>query len=101
MIRGTTPKHIFTLPFHTDAVKECRVLYAQGDDIVLTKALNDCDKSENDLIVHLTQEETFLFDSTNTVKLQLRVLTFDGEVVASKPMCITVTKCLGSDEVLS
>lgn len=101
MIRGTTPKHIFVLPFHTDAVKECRVLYAQGGEVVLTKTVSDCDMDGNELSVHLTQEETFLFDCTAWVELQLRVLTFDGEALASKPMQVSVTKCLGTEEVLA
>lgn len=100
MVRGTTPKHTFILPFSSDAVKKCEIIYQQHGETVLTKTESDCDMAENEIAVKLTQAETFAFGADEWVDIQLRILTFDGEVLASKPMRISVTRCL-SEEVLA
>lgn len=99
MIRGTTPKHIFRLPFAATAVKKCEIIYQQNGATVLTKTETDCDMAEDEIAVKLTQAETFAFGADEWVDIQLRILTFDGEVLASKPIRISVTRCL-SEEVL-
>ena len=41
MIRGTTPTHIFNIPFDTSLVDEVKITYAQEDEIILIKGTAD------------------------------------------------------------
>lgn len=100
MIQGTTPKHVFALPFHSDAVKSCEILYCQKGTEILKKTLESCAAEGNEISVKLTQSETFLFADDAFVEIQLRVLTHDSEALASKVMQISVHRCL-SQEVLA
>jgi len=97
MIRGTTPTHIFALPFDVSNVAECMVIYAQDDTEVLHKKTDACSMSGNELRVELTQEETLLFDCSKNVQIQLRVLTTEGKALATKPAIYPVHKCLNSE----
>lgn len=97
MIRGTTPLHVFTLPLDTALCSKIKIIYAQDDEIVLTKTNDECDLNGNTVSVRLTQKETFLFDSDKHVQIQVRVLTATGEALVSGIKCIDVGKCLESE----
>ena len=99
MIRGTTPTHGFVLPFDTDMIQTIQIIYAQNDETVLTKGNDDCTFDGNTASVKLTQEETFLFTEDVPVEVQVRVLTTDGDAMASHVMRVHCDECL-SDEVL-
>ena len=96
---GTTPTHTFILPFDTKTIQKVQIVYSQNDQIVLEKCVEDCTLKENTVCVKLTQEETFLFKSKCSVKVQLRVMTTGGDVISSDVMCVCCDECL-SDEVL-
>lgn len=100
MIRGTTPTHYFTLPFDTDKVKEIKIIYAQEEQIVLEKTIDDCTLEGNTASVKLTQEDTLLFDCHKFVQIQVRVLTKNDEAMASEIENVKVGKCL-DNEVLT
>lgn len=100
MIRGTTPTHIFNIPFDTSLVDEVKITYAQDDEIVLIKGTSDCVLDTNTVKVTLSQEDTFLFDHKKKVQVQLRLLTKSGEVLASIVENVGVSKCL-DNEVLA
>lgn len=101
MIRGTTPTHIFQIPFDTSLIKELKILYAQSDEILLEKRMCDCDIGGDTITVHLTQKETFLFDcKKNRVEIQVRILTTNDEVLSSTIMNVPISKCL-DNEVLA
>lgn len=95
MIRGTTPTHIFTLPLDTDQLDEVMILYAQSDTVLLKKTTAECTMEGKTVRTTLTQEDTFLFDCTKPVQIQVRVLTLGGEALASTIQTIAVGKCLG------
>ena len=97
---GTTPKHTFTLPFDTSLIKTVQVTYKQGDKIVLKKKTEACTLDGATISYRLTQEETFLFDQETTVRIQVRVLTHDGQAPASDVMYRSPQECL-DDEVLT
>lgn len=97
VIRGTTPTHIFTIPFEVSLAKEVRVTYGQDDNVIVTKTEEDCDLSGNQIKLMLTQADTFLFDSKRPVQIQLRILTVDNKVMASKVKTVDVLKCLDSE----
>lgn len=99
MIRGSTPTHIFTLPFGAETVKTIEITYAQNEKVKLQKANADCVLEGNTVSIKLTQEDTFKFDEKPLVEIQIRVLTLGGDVIASDIMYTTVKRCL-SDEVL-
>ena len=93
MLIGTTPTHIFRLPFDTSLVAEAREIFRQEGREVLRKETADFKKEGNVLSVSLSQEETFLFDATD-VTYQLRVKMLDGTVLNTKPKTIPVIECL-------
>lgn len=99
MTRGSTPTHVFTLPFGAETVKTVEITYAQNEAIKLQKTNADCVLEGNAVSVKLTQEDTFKFDEKPLVEIQIRVLTLGGDVIPSDIMYTTVKRCL-SDEVL-
>ena len=99
MMRGTTPKHMFELPFDTEEIQELHVLYAQNDELVLKKTKADCVLDGSTVSVTLTQQETLQFESDKNVKIQLRVLTKAGQALASRPHEESVYSLL-EDEVI-
>ena len=99
MRKGTTPTLTFKLPFETAMLANAKVTLRQ-DDAVLEKRLCDCATAENSLTVKLTQEETFLFDCNSHIKAQLRVVTINGDALASDIFTIFVAQCL-DNEVIS
>lgn len=98
MQRGTTPTHIFTLPFDVEQAEEIRVLYAQDGDVKIKKEKEDLQILFNSITLKLTQEETFLFDTKSLVEIQIRV-KMDNNVFASDILTVRVQKLL-EDEVL-
>lgn len=100
MIRGTTPTHIFNIPFDTSLVDEVKITYAQDDEIVLIKGTSDCVLDTNTIKVTLSQEDTFLFDHKKNVQVQVRLLTKSGEAFASIVEKVGVSQCL-DNEVLA
>ena len=99
MIRGTTPTHIFTVPFDTSIIKTVRVIYEQNNKKILYKRNEDVEISDNTISLKLTQEDTLKFKHGKNVKIQLRVLTNDGEAMNSAIIVDSVQECL-DDEVL-
>ena len=99
MRKGTTPTLTFKLPFEVSMLSNAKVTLCQ-DDVRLEKKLCDCETTEDSLTVKLTQEETFLFECNSTIKAQLRVVTINGDALASDIFSIFVAQCL-DDEVIS
>lgn len=85
MIRGTTPVLEFTLPFETDLLEEAYVTIAQRGTVVIEKSINECTLKHDMLSVRLPQEETLKLNAQRNLRaeIQLRVLTRDGEALAS------------------
>ena len=94
---GTTPTHTFIFPFETSLIKELKITYAQKKKTVLVKYLDDCEISQNSVSVPLTQEDTFLFAENVNVEVQARVLTMQGDALASDIRIVTAGRCLDSE----
>lgn len=93
---GTTPTHTFTIPVGiANVVEKVRVVYAQCDKIILTKDVTNL--TGNDVIVKLTQEETLKFHHRKPVRIQLRVLTTDGDSLTSNVIERSPYECLESE----
>ena len=99
MIRGTTPTHIFKLPFATSIISKLRVTYAQDGEIILEKTESDCTLDGDNISLKLTQEESFKFKARVNVEIQLKVKAADGEITATTVKTIPVERAL-SEEVL-
>ena len=99
MKRFTTPHFIFTLPFETSLIKSLKVYFQQNDKLILEKETEHCEMEECDIKLRLTQEETALFDSEKHAKVQLHVLTVDGEAMTSAIYRTDVGECLGSEVI--
>ena len=97
MIRGTTPTHIFTIPFDTALIADLRISYAQCGKEVVVKTKEDATLDGQTITVKLTQEETFNFDCSKRVFVQVRVLTLGGEAVSSEVMMVSVEQCLNNE----
>ena len=97
MRQGTTPKHTFTLPFAVPNTSAVRIIYAQGEKVLFVKTGTDVSIVENKISTRLSQEETFSLDYKQKVKIQIRILTENGEALASHIMTASVEDCLESE----
>lgn len=90
---GTTPTHRFRCSIDPALLVCVRVIYKQKDAEVLRKETKDI-KTEGDfLVVSLSQEETFLFDCTTPIKVQIRGKTSGGKVMKSNIITIKPSEC--------
>ena len=61
MYRGTTPTHIFTLPFNVEQLQKVEVTYEQLGRVILQKTKTDCTLEGKIIRLELTQAESLLF----------------------------------------
>lgn len=99
MIRGTTPTHIFTLPFDSGEISQLRLTYSQDGVTVFEKNETEVNRAGTQLEYTLTQTESLAFTEQKAVEIQLKIKTIDGTVVASKIMRTNVSTVL-NEEVL-
>lgn len=97
---GTTPTHIFTLPFDPALLKRIKITYAQNGKVILEKYETDCTIEGREIRLELSQEDTFKFDERSIVDIQIRVLTHDGKAPKTPVYHIRPDECLDT-EVLS
>lgn len=84
MIRGTTPTLTFTADMDCEQLDKLDISFAQHDKVVLSKGLADCVIDGNEITVHLTEEDTLLFDSRkNPVQIQLRAGIGDTRIASN------------------
>lgn len=100
MRKGTTPTHIFTIPFDTAIVKEALVVYAQDDKEVFRKETYDCMMDGKHIGVKLTQDDTLRFNHSRNVQVQLQVLTTEGDSYVSDVWVIRANQCLNNEVLL-
>lgn len=97
MIQGTTPTHVFRLPIDTSTIQKLRITYSQFGKTVLEATEADCTMSEKEIRFKLTQQDTLQFTPLTAVDLQIKVLTIDNNVMASKILSLSVEKILNSE----
>ena len=110
MVRGSTPKHTFNLPFEVPEGACVRIVYAQNDVVIVEKTATDCNISGSEVVTRLTSEETLLFDCTPhfhngrkepyPVEIQIGIKTVTGDKIWSNIIETTVDKCLRKDGVI-
>lgn len=99
MIRGTTPTHKWTIPVDASFIRGIRVIYKQGEDVLLVKTTEDCIVEGKKLKVTLTQEDTLKFSHEDTAEVQVRLLTTDMKSLATRVMKVPIWELL-DDEVM-
>ena len=99
IMRGTTPKNIFTIPFSTALIKDLRISYGQNHKELFVKDIYDCELVGNSITVCLSQEDTLKLNCGLRLEIQVRVLTEGNEVLTSEIIVVDVGRCL-NDEVL-
>ena len=100
MRQGTTPEFVFELPFDTEGIKNAKIIFVTYGGYKLEKRLDDCAFEGNKIKVRLSQAETFRFDCTHPLKVQLRILTKGGDALTSETFCVDINECL-DNEVLA
>lgn len=100
MFKGGTPTHIFNVAIDISLIKDVKITYSQDSKVILTKKTDECQIHDGEIRTRLSQEDTFLFDGSKFVNIQLRVLTHEGDVLPSKIFTKSVAECL-DDEVLT
>lgn len=111
MYRATTPRHTFIFEVDPDEnFEQILITYAQDGEIILEKEKSDLSfyeienedgETEYAASLELSQIETNLFraGTKKMVDIQVRVLTYAGEALASDEKHIPVKRVL-NDEVL-
>lgn len=84
VIRGTTPKHDFELPYSKELIKDLRITYGQNKKALFTKTIEECQFSEGKVSVTLTQEETYLFNPNKKLYIEIRIQFFNDEIVRTE-----------------
>lgn len=98
-IRGTTPTFIINLPFNTSTLTNCEMYFAQEDELLVTKSLEDFEADGTTLTISLTQADTLLFSDDEKLQIQLRFLFTDGSVEATTIMKKKVGEILKDGEI--
>lgn len=85
MVQGTTPTLLFKFSVDLDLILEWRICFSQEGKENLIKTSADCLVDENKVIyVKLTQEETLAFDEKKILRIQVKALTKDNNVIPSQ-----------------
>lgn len=93
MIRGTTPTLTFNLPFETSVVKSAYITI-RSKEVEVEKETKDCILNGTTITTKLTQEDTLKLPESKLAKVQLRILTNDGEALATSVYEIRVGELL-------
>lgn len=93
MKRGTTPTLTFGVDIPTANISVLNVALSQNGNVVIEKVLGDCDVTDNEIAVTLTEDETLKLKD-GYVQMQIRVYMADGKKLASNIMSTTVDKIL-------
>lgn len=99
MRRGTTPTITFSLPFNVNTVRNVEVYFAQNDELVLEKSMDECVLSGTTLAVTLSQADTLLLDDEEKLQIQVRFVFTDGSVDATEIIKGKVKEILKDGEI--
>lgn len=101
MRRGTTPTLTFETPYAADLIQSGYISFMQRGTDVLDISLTDpaVTIGYEFISVDLTQEQTLLFTTADTVKIQIRAKLNSGKVVASNIVEDSVCPILKEGEI--
>ena len=100
MRRGTTPAYSFSLPagIHLRDFAAAYLTFAQNGHVILEKALEELEATEEGFRFSLSQADTLRF-STGPVHIQLRARMPDGTAVASDVLSAVAQGVLKDGEI--
>lgn len=98
-IRGTTPTITFNLPFDVSEIRNCEVYFAQNDELLVTKEIEDCVLDGRTLSVTLSQEDTLAFDDDAKLEMQIRFVFTNGTVDATQIVKGKIGRILKDGEI--
>ena len=78
-------------------IKSIRIVYAQNTRTVLVKNTEDVTIGDKSVSVRLTQEETRRFSPTGNADIQVRILTVQGDALASDIIRVPVQDVLDNE----
>lgn len=97
MYRFTTPTHRFKFKTNPDDFAKIEITYVQRGNIILIKTKEDITIEANNIVsLYLTQEETAMFLPNVTASVQIRVMTNDNSVFASKVVNVEILPILNN-----
>ena len=102
MIRGTTPRLSFTVPFDPTHTKRIWITFSQNNKEVFTLEKKDCTFEDKTIHTTLTQAQTLSLVANSNVQIQLRVTFANGEsdeALASDIITTTVQRILKDGEI--
>lgn len=99
MIRGTTPRLVFAFDYTIDFIKALRITFMQNGENKVEKKEQDVTLEDNKITVKLSQEDTLAFSENEIVEVQLKVLTTEGDVLATDKYKLRVQDIL-NEEIL-
>ncbi len=102
MIRGTTPRLIFTVPFDPSTAKRIWITFSQCSNEAFTVEKDCCAFEGQTISVTLTQAQTLSLAANADVQIQLRVSFSNGdmdEALASEIITTSVQKILKDGEI--
>jgi hypothetical protein len=102
VIRGTTPRLFFTVPFDPAEAKKIWITFSQNEKEVFTVEKDACEYEGNTISVKLSQKQTLSLSAGSNVSIQIRV-SFDGdgmdEALASGIITTSVQRILRDGEI--
>lgn len=100
VIRGTTPTHEFDLPYPIEIIQSLRITYGQSRKPVHIKKLGEygCEVTDGKLKVSLNQIETFAFNPSKHVFIEIRIKLNNGKVVRTEePIVLKVVDTMDEE----
>ena len=90
MIRGTTPKLTFKLPFSVDTLSAAYITFMQGGNEVTEKNLTDCEINGDELSLKLSQDDTLSLSENVLLEMQIKAKDQSGNVMVSQVLRVSV-----------
>ena len=97
MIKGTTPTLQFNLPIETSIIKSAEIVVQYVDNaktVTIERSLEECEVGRNSISAVLTQEETLALPAPTIANVQLRIMTNDDKVLASRVIDVSINELL-------
>jgi len=92
--RGTTPTNTFSVDIDLRDAEVIWLTYKQNSKIIIQKEKEDLEIEEDEVVTHLTQEETLALKDSAPVRMQFRVRYADGNAIKSNIITATVEEIL-------
>lgn len=112
--RGTTPRLTFTVPFAPELINNVHIAFSQKGEVIVLKTLKADSEGKryvfiedstiddaSDIRVNLTQEDTFAFTAGRDIEMQIRIMDWQNDVLASGEMTVGCNRSFEEDELLT